>query len=135
MTPTAFLRSLMRDMRTHGGMGTPIEWRHVGRVCYLRSATGVFKLEFWSGGTRGTIAGLEGTYTSNEGAQDHVVFDFADHLVQDVAKAGNTDLWDRPVKAHERASGIEWYNAPPLSLNQLHEAIVTWVTTWCTRKS
>lgn len=110
------------------------DWSFVGATAYLRTGHGVFKLAPWDGGVRDRIAGLQGTYTSQTGAQDHVVFEFHDLLKPSAKDLKNPDLAStHRIHAWHTGDGarrqVEWY-VPPASLHPLGDAIVTWLTAW-----
>lgn len=137
MTPIEFMRQFVEPMLTYTVPSGRFEWKLIGRCAYLRVPVGVFKLEMWSGGSADDVTGLAGTFTSHEGAQDHVVFEFRDFMKPDMSKAGNPKL-DRDVygwSGHGR-TGIEWYNAPPRpgDIEVFQAQIVWWIRTWATRK-
>ncbi len=114
----AFLSTL-----TRGGF----TW--IGRSAILRvPGRGTFLLHIWSGGVHGQVMGLDGTFTSDAGTQEHITFRFADHLV-------SSNPTNHPsYKGHETLCVIEhcgwdWYIARPKTLAPFHTAISTWVET------
>jgi hypothetical protein len=128
-----FVKKLLYPMRAQGH-GPELPWRLVGASAYLRAGHGVFKLEPWGGGVVGQISGLHGTYTSDAGAQDRVVFEFHELLAPDRAALKNPSLADtHRIHAWHVGDGarrgVEWY-VPPVSTRPLHEAIAAWVDAW-----
>lgn len=124
-----FFESLTAGMTPRTSPGPSFKW--IGRVAYLRGRAGVFKLERWSGGTHDAFVGLEGTYVSDAGAKDHIVFQFGDYLHPDIARSSNKVLAaERSVSAWLDGGQYDWYCAPPLNLGPLHDAINAWVKVW-----
>jgi hypothetical protein len=88
-----FFKKLLYPMRARDP-GPELPWSFVGTCAYLRANHGVFKLEPWSGGVCGQVAGLQGTYTSHAGAKDHIVFEFEGLLIPDREVLKNPSLAD-----------------------------------------
>jgi hypothetical protein len=128
VTDPEFIQCLLREA------GPSRAWSFVGSIAYLRTRHGVFKLEPWSDGVHGHVAGLLGTHTTSTGAQDRVVFEFHDLLQPDRKALKNPDLADtHRIHAWHTGDGprrqIAWY-VPPLSLQPLHAAIDAWIAAW-----
>lgn len=118
----AFLGKLLTD-------SAAADWTLIGSVAYRRGPYGTFKLETWSGGTSGHVAGVRGTYTPHSGGDaDHIVFEFADLLV--VTKPNHQNWRDgQRVEVIEHC-GWDWYMCAPDSLSPLHDAISDWIVMW-----
>lgn len=109
-------------------------WKWIGRSAVLRvEGRGTFKLDIWSGGTHDNIAGLEGTFTSDAGTQEHFLFRFEDLLVSSNGR-------NHPnYKGHESLHvsiyiGWDWYIAVPESMKPFHDAIRLWLETYAPSK-
>jgi len=111
------------------------DWTLIGSAAYRRGVYGTFKLEPWSGGTSGHVAGVRGTYTPHSGgASDTIVFEFADLLT--VSKPSHPN-WNA-THDHPRViehTGWDWYMCAPDALNPLHDAISDWVVLWDIREA
>ena len=127
-----FYEALTDGMVPKTSPGPRFEW--IGHNAYMRGVRGVFKLERYSGGTHDAFVGLAGTYTSDAGKKDHIVFRFGDYLSPDLTRTTNPTLAkERGCSAWKSGSTehhYDWYAAPPITLKNLHAAITAWVKIW-----
>lgn len=110
------------------------DWTLIGSVAYRRGVYGTFKLEPWSGGTSGHVAGVRGTFTPHSGGDsDAIVFDFGDLLT--VSNPSHPS-WREGMRPHViDHCGWDWYLCAPDALNPLHDAISDWVVMWDFREA
>lgn len=109
---------------------TTAAWTWIGRTAFLRGRAGVFQLDEYNDGHAERVAGLDGTYTADSGAQTRITFRFNDFITPTNPKANKNYRPQDGVHGWWCARELDWYIAQPESLKPFHDAINSWVAVW-----